>query len=258
MDRVRGDAPAGDPPDGGHVFLARAGRPRLVAPKLPPLPFHSWREFGLLENAQHVLLLVSFAVLLAGVRRATERLQRAGFVLASAMALFVFLEEIDYGVHWQRYAACDAPLAWFRPVPHSEWNALAQTRAEGFQFTLHSRGLTTEFKVANDAILVAAFVLFPLLAPRFRNRYVRYLAPDRHSILTVAVALATSEAIHQVGRATKRLFRDAVLAGAEPAWELGSLVNNLSEFREFAVFYLYAVYFATLVFRRRLEREDAR
>ncbi|HRT06596.1 MAG TPA: hypothetical protein P5204_12955, partial [Kiritimatiellia bacterium] len=65
---------------------------RLVAPKLPPLSYHSWREFGLLENAQAALLLVSFVALLAGAKRATETLQRAGFVFAAA-ALFLFLEE---------------------------------------------------------------------------------------------------------------------------------------------------------------------
>ena len=86
----------------GMYFSRDLVAQRLVAPKLPPLPFHSWREFGLLENAQHLLLLASFVVLLAGARRATERLQRAGFVVAAAMTLFIFLEEVDYGVHWRR------------------------------------------------------------------------------------------------------------------------------------------------------------
>ncbi|HPJ58027.1 MAG TPA: hypothetical protein PLK81_10315, partial [Kiritimatiellia bacterium] len=39
---------------------------RLVAPKLPPLDSHSWREFGLLENGQTLLLAAIVATLTAG------------------------------------------------------------------------------------------------------------------------------------------------------------------------------------------------
>ena len=229
---------------------------RLVAPKLPPLSYHSWREFGLLENAQAALLLVSFVALLAGAKRATEKLQRAGFVFAAFAALFIFLEEIDYGTHWVRYAACETPIEWFRPIPASEWNPLVEEQADGAAFTVHNHHLTTEFKFVGDTALVLLFVVLPLVAPRLRNRYVRYLAPDRFSILTVAAMLAASEAIHHVGHAAKAAFRQALAAGLEPARELGSLVHNLSEFREFNVYYLYAVYFATLAFCRTLEPPD--
>ena len=225
---------------------------RLVAPKLPPLSYHSWREFGLLENAQATLLLVSFAALLAGAKRAKEKLQRAGFVFAAAAALFIFLEEIDYGTHWVRYARCAAPLEWFRPVSASEWNPLVEEQADGAAFTVHNHHLTTEFKFVGDTALVLLFVVLPLVAPRLRNRYVRYLAPDRFSILTVAAMLAASEAIHHVSHAAKAAFRQALAAGLDPTRELGSLVHNLSEFREFNAYYLYAVYFITLAFFRTL------
>ena len=236
----------------GMYFSDNLVAQRLVAPKLPPLSYHSWREFGLLENAQAALLLVSFVALLAGAKRATEKLPRAAFIFAAAAALFIFMEEIDYGTHWVRYAASETPIEWFRPVPASEWNPLVETQADGATFTVHNHHLTTEFKIAGDTALVLLFVVLPFVAPRLRNRYVRYLAPDRYSILTVAAMLAASETVHHVGHAAKTAFRQALAAGLEPARELGSLVHNLSEFREFNVYYLYAVYFAILVFCRTL------
>lgn len=225
---------------------------RLVAPKLPPLDSHSWREFGLLENGQALLLAAMVATLAAGAWRAGERLVRAGFALAALFALFVLLEEIDYGKHWREYAVCEESIEWFRPVPHGEWNPLEEKRAQGASFTVHQRHLTTEFKLGGDLLLIALFVVLPLVAPRVRNRWVRWAAPSRYAVLTVIAMLLTSQAVHAAGRSLRHRYRDEVRRGEVPQWELGSLVNNLSEFREFNAYYLYAVYFAALVFRRRL------
>jgi hypothetical protein len=101
-------------------------------------------------------------------------------------------------------------------------------------------------------LLIALFVVLPLAAPRVRNRWVRWAAPSRYAVLTVIAMLLTSQAVHTVGRSLRHRYRDEVRRGEAPQWELGSLVNNLSEFREFNAYYLYAVYVAVLVFRRRL------
>jgi MFS family permease len=240
---------------GGMAAMYFSGDPvaqRLVAPKLPPLDSHSWREFGLLENGQTLLLAVMVATLAAGAWRARAWRVRAGFVLAALFALFILLEEIDYGKHWREYAGCEESIEWFRPVPHGEWNPLEEKKAQGASFTVHQRHLTTEFKVVGDVLLIALFVVLPLAAPRVRNRWVRWAAPSRYAVLTVIAMLLTSQAVHTVGRSLRHRYRDEVRRGEAPQWELGSLVNNLSEFREFNAYYLYAVYFAVLVFGRRL------
>lgn len=234
-----------------HIILLQ----RLVCPKLPPLPADSWREFGLLENVQNLLLLFMVLVLLAGVWRSTEKLQRIGFALVAAFTLFVLLEEVDYFTHWYRYFTSDIEFEWFRPVPLGELMALADANDEVANFSLHNQGdMIKVFKFIGDFTIVFLFVLIPLVAPFIDNRYVRYAAPDRYAILTAVMMLLTSKLIHLIGKLDKHFFTEAVLNGKEPSWEVGAISSNLSEFRELNVYYLCLVYLIILVFYRKLQK----
>ncbi len=84
---------------GGLLFFYYGGAPwtrQIVSPTLEGVPFNSQREFGLLENLQH-LLLAGAAALFA---HAAWRFRSLWCGLAGAATLFLFCEEIDYGSHW--------------------------------------------------------------------------------------------------------------------------------------------------------------
>ena len=237
-----------------HIIVLQ----RLISPKLPPLLADSWREFGLLENIQNTFLLVMLVTLLAGIWRATERLQRAAFVFIMIFTLFVFLEEVDYGTHWYQYAVCEEGFDWFKPLPLADLMALKEVNDEAVSFNLHNQGeMTKVFKLVGDFTIIFLFVLIPLLAPYIKNRYVRYAAPERYAIFTAIMMLATSKIIHLIGKIDKHFFKEAVLSGNEPAWEVGSISSNLSEFRELNIYYLFAVYLIILVFYRSLQKSTS-
>jgi hypothetical protein len=244
---------------------------RLVSPKLPPLLADSWREFGLLENAQNILLLVMVVVLLVGVWRATEKLQRLAFCLVALFTLFVFLEEVDYFTHWHAYLTAEENIRWFDPMPLEQLLALADENEEATNFNLHNQGeMTKIFKIVGDFTIISLFVLLPLIAPYIRNRYVRYAAPEHYTILTCVLMLVMSKLIHQIGKVDEFLFKavhivskldqyylsNSILGGWEPTMELGSISSNLSEFRELNMYYLFMVYLIVLVFYRRLENSQ--
>lgn len=251
-----------------HILVLQ----RLISPKLPPLLINSWREFGLLENTQNIFLLVMVIVLLAGIWRATEKLQRAAFVFVALFTIFVFLEEVDYFTHWYSYFTAEEPIHWFKPLPLQDLFALAEENENAVNFNIHNQGeLLKIFKFLSDFTIVCLFVLLPLIAPYINNRYVRYAAPERYAILTCVMMLVMSKLIHQIGKLDKFLFKaihivnvfdkhyfnNSIFDGKEPAIELGSISSNLSEFRELNVYYLFMVYLIILVFYRTLEKNQS-
>ena len=230
---------------------------RLVSPKLPPLSADSWRELGLLENAQNVCLLVMAFASIVGAIRSRESLQRAGFVLLMLFCVFVFLEEIDYGTHWYHYATADARFEWFKPLPSWDQASIEQMSKDRSRVDLHNHGnMTKLFKVFSDTLIAVLFVVLPIVGPWIRNRWVRYLAPERYAILTVLAMVTMSKIIHLAGKLEKKAIRDALLNWTLPNWEMGSISYNLSEFREFFVYYLFMLYLLSVVFTRFLDDPD--
>ena len=61
------------------------------------------REYGLLENIQLVLILGIIILSLYVVFTNHALLQKLGFGLLGVMAIFIFLEEMDYGDHFIQY-----------------------------------------------------------------------------------------------------------------------------------------------------------
>jgi hypothetical protein len=231
---------------------------RLVSPKLPPLPADSWRELGLLENAQNLCLLVMVISAVVGALRSGERIQRAGFAMLALFCVFIFLEEVDYGTHWYKYLTSEAKFEWFKPMPTWDPATIEQMAGERSKVNLHNHGnMTKIFKTFSDTLIALLFVVLPLVAPWIRNRWVRYLAPERYVVLTVFVMVTMSKVIHLVGKLEKKALRDALLSSLRPSWELGSITFNLSEFREFNVYYLFMVYLLMLVFTKILDEDNS-
>lgn len=217
---------------GTLVALHFSGRPELVdfiAPRVAPWSYHGNREFGLLENAQHLILALMAIIVLRGAWRADALLQRIGFLLLGAGFVLMLLEEIDYGLHyyewWRGEVVFDGPR------------------------NLHNEGDTTQrLKVAADTVNLLWFVVLPLAALRARSLWLRYLIPPPLILSTVAVALGISQLAHYLAD-----------LGLQPQISGGprlALAGNVSEFRETVVYYIWLLYVHEVVVRRRWPGDD--
>ncbi|MCP4642031.1 MAG: hypothetical protein GY851_16430 [bacterium] len=223
---------------------------RLVSPKLPPLPPDSWREFGILENLEHLILLGMFVVSCIGVVRKQNRIERYGFALLAAFTMFVFLEEIDYGTHVLAFLRCPVSFQWFLPVAEWPRELISQIDLVAEPVNIHNQaGLTKIMKNLADLSVFGLFLVTPFVAGRVRNTWVRYLAPEKYAVLTVIAIVILRCLTHALGDREEAAVKAAQIAG-NTARELGSISSNLSEFRELNVYYLFLVYLAGIVFLR--------
>lgn len=230
----------------GNIVLQR-----LVSPKLPPLTPDAWREFGLLENLQNLLLLSLVAVAILGAVRKAIRGEKVLWLLVAAGALFVFLEEIDYGTHFSDFLATSEEFEWCAPM--DDWTPELVSQIDFVQepANLHNQpGLNKAFKRTGDALILVLFVVVPLLALRIRKPWFRYCAPDTYAVFAVAAMVLLSSLTHYLGDLDTEAVRAAQEAGNFHR-ELGSISKNLSEFRELNFYYLLLVYCADVVFMRR-------
>jgi len=252
----------------GNIVLQR-----IVCPKLPPLSPDAWREFGLLEGLQNVVLLALAGVACAGALRKRHALERAAWAGLAVCTLFVFAEEIDYGAHLGAYFFGGTEFNWFQPMREWPPELVGRIDLMAQPVNVHNQpGVNKVFKKAGDLLIGGVFVLLPLLAMRFRNKWLQYAAPDRYAILTVIAIVLLRSLTHALGsweesqvgtlRDLMEAFQTgqagdhaaALAAGREP----GAISSNLSEFRELNFYYLLLVYCAGLVFCRRspLEPEE--
>ena len=192
---------------------------RIVSPRIISMNPNAGREFGLLENLQNIILLAMVIIAFLASRRKEASIERWGFRLLVPFAIFVFLEEIDYGLHYYEYLN---DISW------------KETRGT---FNLHNEGDTTQkIKAVLDSGMVVFFVLLPLVAIKVDHPLLRYITPDRYAILTMIAMLALRTIAHTL---------------RDQGFGLGGTINkNLSEFRELVIYYLFMVYLIELGFRR--------
>ena len=184
------------------------------------------REYGLLENLQLLMLLIIIACAAFGIVIKRTRTEKTIMAVILAASLFMFLEEFDYGLHYYRLLT---------------GNPLVDSETEKF-INVHNIGeASPKFKLVGDLTLIVLFIVFPLFFSRSRNRLLRYLTPDRFFILTVILMFVISRIAH--------VLEDGGVGGA------GSLHGSISEFRELLTYYVFALYFFELVFRRNYREE---
>lgn len=197
----------------------------VVSPYMPKMNPSSGREFGLLENLQNLILLAMIVMAIVGFRRKTHRVEKAGMAFIVVFSCFIFLEEIDYGLHFYEYA---------KDVP---WHESEQAR------NLHNVGDRTAItKQVVDLGMLVVFGILPFVLAKVGNPFVRYLCPDRFSILTLIAMLIVRTVAHQL--------KDHGF-GSE-----GTIDNNLSEFRELVTYYLFMLYLYQIALRRTLFPAD--
>ena len=238
---------------GGLVVLYFFGgltAQRIVSPKLPPLSLDAWRELGLLENLQNVLILGMVIVTGMAAYRRRFRMERIVFAILCLFSIFILLEEIDYGTHFKAYLSFDGTFPWFTPVDQWPEGLAAQIDYFAKPFNIHNQGdLTDIIKTMVEVLMGALFVAAPFVLPRMKNAWLRYIAPDPYAVLTIAVMVILSAWTHHLGEAEEAAL-DAARAAGNTAFERGSINNNLSEFREISIYYLFLVYLIEIVFRR--------
>jgi len=184
----------------------------VAMPYLERVALPSRREFGLLENLQNLLILVTLIVAVRFALRNRVFAARVIFGAIAAVSVFMLLEELDYGLHYYEFLA---------GVPPDE---TAEVR------NLHNQGISTPLKSTGDLLLVLGFVVAPLALARVRHPWIRYLTPDRYFLLTMLCAFIISRIGHS--------FEDVA--------ETFNFDKNIGEFRETVTYYIAMLYVTKL------------
>ena len=192
---------------------------QIVAPRIRGLSPTSSREFGLLENVQNLILLAMIAVCVWGAIRRKVAIERVALAGVALFGVFVFLEEIDYGLHWYEYAM---------DVPYTETKKVRNW---------HNQGDRTDMtKQAVDIAMVLFFVVAPFALMRVKTPIVRFFTADRYSALTLRAAF--------IGRTVAYTLEERGMG------ERGVIHQNLSEFRELITYYVFFLYLVEIAIGR--------
>ncbi len=186
------------------IIMYFSGVPWMQATIAPEIN----REFGLIENVQNGLLVATLLMSIVSARREMAPLRKAAFAGIAFWSAFLFLEEIDYGLHY--------------------WEFISGRPAELDVRNVHNEGFTQDFKTTAYILIGSIFVVLPLLRSKVRFKWLSDFIPSRWVILTVALVVITPEVAH---------FLDDVGFGAG-----GALHKNIGEFGETVIYYLLFVY----------------
>ena len=198
------------------VTLFFSGEPALAALIAPQVN----RELGVLEHLQLVPLVAVSAWGAAACCRERILVWRWVFVGMSGGALFLLLEEVNYGQHY--LALLTGTGAEQEIGPRS----------------LHNFGDATDWmKLAGDIGIGVFFVVVPLIRQMTGKALLGPVTPSLWYLTTVAVMVIVSQVPH-------------LLAGGGA--DAGPLRSNLSEFRELMVYYLGALFSWEVIRSRRV------
>lgn len=200
------------------VLIYFLGSPGLSAIVAPPLN----REYGLLENLQLLILVVAVVAALRGLRATGDALGRTAFALIAITGTFLFLEEMDYGLHF--------------------WSLLSTGEATTTFLNIHNQGDNIRFmKKGTDAFYILFFIVLPLATWKVRAPLVRRFVADPMFVTTLVAAFLISSLAH---------FIDDWLGSPQ-----GSLRGNIAEFRETFTYYCFALYTLDLLGREKARRD---
>lgn len=191
----------------------------IISPRFEGLYGNSNRELGLLENTQNVVLIVIIVLLARGLYFHKPWWLRVPIAIAIVGAAFVFLEEIDYGLHYKEFFT---GVSAEEAVAKRNWH------------NVDDRTIRTKQVV--DALSILWFIIAPFALSKSKHWLVRVVLPDKYAALTLVAAFITRSLAHGLD--------DAGFEGS------GTMGKNLSEFRELVTYYLGAVYIFDLSERR--------
>lgn len=183
-------------------------------------------EWGFLENLQLLIVFGIFILSLLAFFRKKERFLKWLFGLIALFAIFVFLEEIDYGEHFAQL--------------------LMGTEGENYEQQLisirniHNRGSNAKlFKRSVYLIMAMIFVIAPFFKSRVKNPLVKYFVPGVN-IVFVAVLTIISDLLPRL----------IVILGGNLE---GGLGVETGEFSEIMVYYIFFIYLLQLIYVNRFQ-----
>ena len=219
----------------GMYFSGISWMSSFVAPEIN-------REFGALETLEHLTIFAIMVVAVRGICRKTKKWERVLFAGAFVGALFLFLEELDYGIHFIEYFSGEK----YEEGPRNIHN-----------YILNPYGLDFDAVLSPIVYFVLGFYfcLLPLMLmdstkPLWRflklesfverlsaNPWLRYLVPEPHSMGTIAAMVLVAQVAYFLDKI--KVPNNLMLQG------------NISEFGEFFVHYLILLYMVEMVYNRK-------
>ena len=195
---------------------------QLIAPTINKANFNfqQMREFGLLEMTQNALLLGICFVLFRELIQRQNILEKAFYGIGSAVFVFLFLEELDYGLHIYKYFSGE-----LGDVPYFSWHNQWEDGVEK----------ATTMKRVADLTVGVWFVIIPLLLSiPFLSKLKERIAivPTRWFIISLILAVVCSKIAHYLD---DNGF--GIINGVQ-----GNLYKTIAEFRETSLYYLFFLY----------------
>ncbi len=194
-------------------FFDILGMSYLIAPEYN-------REFGIIENIQ---LLIILAIILVSYKNSTKakiKSIRLIFILILISSIFIFLEEIDYGIHYYDYL-----------TGKSKEQLKIESLDNNSIRNIHNQGNLTRYLKLFAYVLFALIIVSPIIFKRlkFRSKYLNYLAPKHYFIYTLLSMVLLNRAARYIDKFLKNN-------------EVNSLNSNVSEFEEVFIYYILLLY----------------
>ena len=182
-------------------------------------PSINW-ELGIVENLQILLLIMMFIISIMAVFRKENKIEKITFSALSVFALFVLLEEIDYGGHFLNY------FQGTRDTFFVEMTGKANVHNLGNNAKLFKRSIYP--------FMLVLFIIAPMLVHKFKNPVLLYLIPRKWIVVTAFITIFSYT--------VPRLLVD---------WNIledGGFGVNIGEFSEIMVYYIFFLYLYELIF----------
>ncbi|MFT6167051.1 MAG: hypothetical protein ACJAV5_001739 [Vicingaceae bacterium] len=169
------------------------------------------REFGLLENLQLLLIATTFLYTVKAIGLKGYWFEKLAYLVLSLFFMVLFLEEIDYGIHYYQYFI----------------RGIAEDKSIVRNF--HNQGDNNFYlRQASYVVMVFLFVLLPLFRSKIKNNLIYHIAASSSIIYSFLVYLF----IGQLSRLMPKL--------GMPVNE--SLRGNHQEFEELVLYYIILLF----------------
>ncbi len=175
------------------------------------------REFGLLENLQSLILLISFLLVFKTWQGSEERGKKWAFLVCMCVIGFLFLEEIDYGQLYFRYFT---NISFKFTILDQKFRAFHNLRPQGGRELGH-----TLFVPIGKYFKIGFFIIAPLLLWWSKNRFIRKILPSLWFTALASISFVCHKIVF--------IYRGEME---------GSLRNNYAEFNELFIYYLVLLY----------------
>lgn len=186
-------------------------------------PSVNW-ELGIVENLQILLLIMMLIISVIAVFRKKNTIEKILFSFLSVFALFVLLEEIDYGAHFLRYFKGRSDTFFVDMTGKAN---------------VHNLGNNARiFKRSIYPLMLLLFIITPIYVHKFKNPVFKYLIPNKWFVVTAVITI--------LSYAVPRLLVDFNIL------EDGGFGVNIGEFSEIMVYYIFFLYLFEIIFEKDL------